>query len=115
MNPLLHRYWFEFGHVPYSFLNLGIGVTAFSASDAMELLKLILFADEPFPTIRGCVTDIDVSTLDRGHIIPNMGDPTIRGVWFPNCRLDPKLATESKRRRDQTRDKKVYHTSPEQK
>jgi hypothetical protein len=29
------------------------------------------------------VEDVDVSQLDAGHVLPNMGDPTLRGVWFP--------------------------------
>jgi hypothetical protein len=27
--------------------------------------------------------NLDIRTLDQGHVIPNMKDPTLRGVWFP--------------------------------
>jgi hypothetical protein len=29
------------------------------------------------------VTDVDVQTLDEGHVIPTMDLPNVRGVWFP--------------------------------
>jgi hypothetical protein len=28
------------------------------------------------------VEDVDVSTLDAGHVLPNMRAPNERGVWF---------------------------------
>jgi len=27
--------------------------------------------------------DVDVRALDGGHVLPNMGDPSVRGVWYP--------------------------------
>jgi hypothetical protein len=52
-----HRYWFTFHDPPEaSFFALGCGVTAVDREDAERLL------------------------LD---VLPNMGDPSIRGVWFP--------------------------------
>jgi hypothetical protein len=30
--------------------------------------------------------DVDIQTLDQGHVLPNMGVPSERGVWFPNYR-----------------------------
>ncbi|EAZ97904.1 hypothetical protein MELB17_13567 [Marinobacter sp. ELB17] len=30
------------------------------------------------------IENIDVQTLDRDHVIPNMGVCTERGIWFPN-------------------------------
>jgi hypothetical protein len=29
------------------------------------------------------VEDVNVSELDAGRVLPNIGDPTVRGVWFP--------------------------------
>jgi hypothetical protein len=36
-----------------------------------------------FQEIDRVVTDVDISTLDQGHVIPNMNMPLARGVWFP--------------------------------
>ena len=79
-NPLLHRYWFDVR------VGLGFGVTAYSIDDARTLL------DEYLRRWRGTcevevidiVEDVDVRDLDQGHVIPNMGPPNLRGVWFPN-------------------------------
>jgi hypothetical protein len=38
---------------------------------------------EPLPTISRIVPDMDVSTLDQNHVIPNMGVVVWRGIWFP--------------------------------
>jgi hypothetical protein len=83
----LRRYWFEFRHTihaphPLGTL-LGCGVTAFSHEDALQLLRERVFVGDPLPPIRRCVEDVDVSTLDPGHVLPNTADPTRRGVWFP--------------------------------
>jgi hypothetical protein len=34
-------------------------------------------------TVRDSVEDVDVSTLDRGHVLPNMGSVLVREVGFP--------------------------------
>ncbi len=79
----LHRYWFEFEDVYLSVVGLGCGVTAYSEEDARSLLAETVFRDVAFPPIRRVVEDVDVSTLDAGHVLPNMLEPTSRGVWFP--------------------------------
>jgi hypothetical protein len=61
----------------------GCGVTAWSHEDALRLLRERVFVRQPLPPVRRCVEDVDVSTLDPGHVLPNMADPTRRGVWFP--------------------------------
>ena len=35
------------------------------------------------PAIKDMVEDVDVSTLDANHVLPNMGITLKRGVWFP--------------------------------
>jgi hypothetical protein len=61
------------------------GVTAYSLEDALALVRQELWrTDEPLPSIREVIEDVDVSTLDPGHVLPNMGPPIWRGVWFPN-------------------------------
>jgi hypothetical protein len=35
------------------------------------------------PAVVQVVENVDVSTLDQKHVLPNIGDVTVRGVWFP--------------------------------
>jgi hypothetical protein len=79
----LHRYWFEFEGTVRAGLGLGCGVTAYGEEDARSLLARTVFGDAAVPRIRRVLTDVDVSTLDAGHVLPNMIDPASRGVWFP--------------------------------
>jgi len=81
----LHRYWFEFGG-PREALPpggwLGCGVTAVDRADAEQLLAEGPFRGAPIPPIDRVIENVDVSELDAGHVLPNMGDVTQRGVWF---------------------------------
>jgi hypothetical protein len=77
----LTPFWFEFEAEPFFGARLGCGVTAFSRADAEGLIRAA--AGRELPPIRRVVEDVDVSTLDRGHVLPNMGDVSVRGVWFP--------------------------------
>jgi hypothetical protein len=87
----LTRCWFEFDkstddlskYVLGLGLGFGCGVTARNYDDALALIDEHLLRGEPMPPIARVVPDIDVSTLDVGHVIPNMGVPIWRGVWFP--------------------------------
>lgn len=76
MNSLLTRFWFKMES------GYGVGVTAYSVEDARTLIanELTLSSTD----INGVVEDVDIQTLDKGHVIPNMGPPDIRGIWFPN-------------------------------
>ncbi|MDE1461026.1 hypothetical protein [Spartinivicinus poritis] len=82
----LHRFWFRFdfklddGSPPG--LLMGCGVTAYNYDDALELLKSKVFKDI-VPPPKSVEEDVDVSTLDTGHVLPNMGNVTVRGIWFP--------------------------------
>ena len=85
MEPHLRRYWFKFEPLEKpSPLNRGCGITAYSLDDAVSLLRERVFSDQPLPRIAQTIVDVDVSTLNPGHVIPNMGLVTRRGVWFPN-------------------------------
>jgi hypothetical protein len=83
----LHRYWFEFDHSlsdsPPPGTLLGCGVTARDRDDAIALIKASVFHNRPFPPIKREVQDIDISSLDAGHVRPSMGNIFARGVWFP--------------------------------
>lgn len=76
MNPLLIRYWFKTKR------GLGFGVTGHSVEDAQVLLAA-QWPKSRENEVVGVVENVDVSTLDQGHVIPNMGAPSVRGVWFP--------------------------------
>jgi hypothetical protein len=78
----LTRYWITFEPITAaSFINQGCGVTALGKSDALTLLQKAL--DHELPPITAIIENVDVRTLDQGHVIPNMGSPSERGVWFP--------------------------------
>jgi len=83
----LRRYWFEFEHYisisDFPGITIGYGVTAYSYEDAVKLLSERVFRDFSLPHIKKYVEDIDISTLDGTHVIPNMDVPTLRGIWFP--------------------------------
>jgi hypothetical protein len=83
----LHRYWFKFalglGDPHPAGVLLGCGVTAYNYDDALQVLRERVFVDQELPEIVEKVEDVDVSSLDPGHVLPNMRSPTERGVWFP--------------------------------
>lgn len=78
MNKLLMRYWFEakFGR--------GVGVTAYNLEEAIALIKSEQIAMLCEPDFGSVTKNVDVSNLDQGHVIPNMGVCTVHGIWFPN-------------------------------
>lgn len=82
----LRRYWFEFdvklSDCPYP-LGLGCGVTGFDEEDCRRLIQEMLASNEELPPMRRIIADMDVSTLDPNHVLPNMGIVTKRGIWFP--------------------------------
>lgn len=61
----------------------GIGVTALNRDAALALVRSAVFGGAELPRIIKLVEDIDVSTLDEGHILPNAGNPAAPGIWFP--------------------------------
>lgn len=83
----LVRFWIVFESSASAELplgaRLGCGVTAYNFDDAIQLLRVKMFSKEGMPRIQDFVENIDVSTLDPGHVLPNMGNPARRGIWFP--------------------------------
>lgn len=71
----LHRYWLR------TEVGFGVGVTAYSIDDAKQLAKAWL--DFWQRDVVEIVEDVDIRNLDQDHVIPNMGPPNVRGVWFP--------------------------------
>ena len=86
LRDYLCRFWFEFSG-PREALPpgtwIGCGVTAVDRSDAERLVIDALMSGGDLPPVERLVENVDVSQLDAGHVLPNMGDPSIRGVWFP--------------------------------
>jgi hypothetical protein len=84
----LHRFWFRFNVDKRSGVpRPGCGVTAHSYGDALAILSETVFSGKPIPeiehTIEHTIEDVDISTLDQKHVIPNMEAPIWRGVWYP--------------------------------
>ena len=75
-NKNLIRYWVRTKR------GYGIGVTAYSRDDAEFLIQQL--PSNIDKEILEIIEDIDIQTLDQGHVIPNMRPPNWRGVWFPN-------------------------------
>ena len=76
-DPHLRRFWFT---VPGA---LGVGVTAYSRSEAEDLArKASMRIGQSFEP-SGVTEDVDIRDLDQNHVVPNMGPPNLRGVWFP--------------------------------
>lgn len=81
---MLHRYWLKFVRsAEPSILNLGCGITALDRDDAMRIFKNDVVPIYGNREIFEIIEDADISALDEHHVIPNMGIPTNRGVWFP--------------------------------
>jgi hypothetical protein len=81
----MRRFWFIFEVDVNAKFNsvLGYGVTAIDYRDALELLQTYVFVNEYLPKVKRIINDVDVSTLDKGHILPNILPPNVRGIWYP--------------------------------
>ena len=80
-NPMLRRYWFKTKE------HVGFGVTAYSVDDAKRLIEDAARRLGSDYEILRIVEDVDVRDLDQGHVVPNMGPPNFRGVWYPMLNL----------------------------
>ena len=81
MADILHRYWFQTRE------NLGFGVTAYSEDDARHLIEHAVGTRPLDGEVVRIIVDVDVRDLDQRHVVPNMGPPNLRGVWFPMLNL----------------------------
>jgi len=79
------RFWFQFtgsaAELPIG-LAMGCGVTASSMEAAIAIVSEAAFGGEA-PRVAEVTEDVDVETLDPRHVLPNMGDPSRYGIWFP--------------------------------
>lgn len=80
----MKRYWFIFNDCDdFNILNLGCGITAHNKEDALSIINNIVFPIYGELEISNIIEDIDINILDKGHILPNIGNVISRGVWFP--------------------------------
>ncbi len=84
---ILRRYWIKFDlrlEDPHPLGTLpGCGVTAYNYEDALQLIQARVFKNADLPPVSQVIEDVDISTLDPNHVLPNMAVPVRRGVWFP--------------------------------
>lgn len=73
----LRRFWFSTPR------HLGIGVTAYSRSEAESLAREVAGRLGRSFEPESVLEDVDVRDLDQNHVVPNMGPVNFRGVWFP--------------------------------
>jgi hypothetical protein len=81
---MLRRFWFSFQKATQpNALNMGCGITAYDEADARKMLTMVvfpMFGEQPIDQI---IEGIDVQTLEANHVLPNIGNPAVRGVWYP--------------------------------
>ena len=77
----LRRFWFP------TATGFGFGVTARTRNEAEAMARQaagqLRRAFEPLKVVE----DVDVRTLDQGHVVPNMGAVNFPGVWFPRLNV----------------------------
>ena len=77
----LQRFWFRTAE------GLGIGVTAPSRAGAEQLARDAADRLSLNFEVLEVISDVDVRTLDQDHVVPNMGPPSVQGVWFPRLNI----------------------------
>ena len=78
---MLRPYWITLRRrIEPSPLNLGVGITADSEIDARNLFMERIGGEERILEIK-LIENMGV--LDENHVVPNMGNPLLRGIWFP--------------------------------
>jgi hypothetical protein len=101
VEPGLKRFWLEFDITPgrpdpdlpariddptpgwAPVVRDGVGVTASDVDECLDIVRAKIFGRTAMPRIKKVVEDIDISTLDEGHVLPHMEPPIWRGIWFP--------------------------------
>ena len=98
----LHRFWIQFKNPPrLSSLSIGCGVTAWNHLDAIAILNLTVLLEHPDLIVDSAKEDVDVRELNTGHVLPNMGILSNRGVWFPlGYQIDEGLDSAGQRGND---------------
>jgi hypothetical protein len=77
----LTRYWIRLESGRHGVRDFG--VTASDRDDALRMLmRDVVEPDETFRLI-DVEEDVDLATLDPAVVLPNLGDPALRGIWYP--------------------------------
>lgn len=78
------RYWIEFSDPPLgNAIGLGCGISALDEAQTRHILEHQVFSKLGQLQIKSIQIDVDIRTLNPNKVIPNMGDVTVIGVWFP--------------------------------
>ena len=84
----LHRYWFRWEADPRELppgAALGYGVTAVDRQDAEKLCSQTLLGGALLPAGADVAENVDVRNLERGHVLPYLGDPERSWRLVPAC------------------------------
>lgn len=86
--PTLRRFWLRFDIPEGSGLRylagLGCGVTAPDLEAALGMVRESIFHGQDLPALTEVIEDVDVSTLDPNHVLPNIVAPPCNlGIWYP--------------------------------
>ena len=80
----LRRYWFRFSDAALDSLStFGYGITARDREDALQILRDHFNDSVDLQSVEEETEDLDLAKIEKNHVLPNMGSPSIRGVWFP--------------------------------
>ena len=80
----LRKFWITFEKIERpNILNLGCGVTAHDEEDAIQLVRNVFHSNAERRELQSIVEFSNLSDLDQKHVVPNMADPALRGIWFP--------------------------------
>jgi hypothetical protein len=74
-------FWIRFLGEPE--LQHSYGVTAYSLDDAIGLLQNQRLVGQDIERPIGVTANVRIEDLDPGHIVPNCGPMSFRGVWYP--------------------------------
>jgi hypothetical protein len=75
----MDRFWVKFAAMAPAPFNLGVGVTARDEADAIYLTRFVV-GDREIASV-GRLDDL--ALLDQKHVVPNMGNAFVRGIWWP--------------------------------
>lgn len=79
---MMERFWIDVASSSSPFVSrLGIGVTAGSENDARTIVADRFGAKVTISHVRVIK---DMRSVDQHHVVPNMGNHFVRGIWFPN-------------------------------